>query len=74
MMLIILIKMVDKFYDFYDFPSWITEDWQKFYDLAESYKKIINTFTIITINMFKFPPQVLKTSFFLYCQPIKFFG
>jgi HEPN domain-containing protein len=33
--------MPDRFYDFYDFPSWITEDWQKFYDLAESYKKSI---------------------------------
>ncbi len=33
--------MGDRFYDFYDFPSWITRDWQKFYDLAESYKKSI---------------------------------
>ncbi len=33
--------MPDRFYDFYDFPSWITKDWQKFYDLAESYKKSI---------------------------------
>lgn len=36
--------MSDRFYDFYDFPSWITEDWQKFYDLAESYKKCIKLF------------------------------
>jgi len=34
--------MSDRFYDFYDFPPWITENWQKFYDLAESYKKSIN--------------------------------
>lgn len=33
--------MADRFYDFYDYPSWITENWQKFYDLAESYKKSI---------------------------------
>ena len=33
--------MPDRFYDFYDFPSGITKDWQKFYDLAESYKKSI---------------------------------
>ncbi len=33
--------MSDRFYDFYDFSSWITKDWQKFYDLADSYKKSI---------------------------------
>jgi len=33
--------MPDRFYDFYNFPSGITKDWQKFYDLAESYKKCI---------------------------------
>jgi len=34
--------MPDRFYDFYNYPSWITEMWQKYYDLALSYKKSIN--------------------------------
>ncbi len=33
--------MSDRFYDFCDYPSWITENCQKFYDLAKSYKKSI---------------------------------
>ena len=35
--------MSNRFYPIHNYPSWIREDWQKYYDLADSYKKHINS-------------------------------